>query len=275
MKSLIQILLPIIFTIIISSCNNQKQNTNADISSTSTNEVVSNPPAEGFNTTQSDERAIELADSTMLAMGGRNNWDKTRYIAWNFLGFRKLIWDKWTGNVRVENVQNDFKVLVNINTLEGKVFKNGEELTQADSLNKYLNRGKDIWINDSYWLVMPFKLKDSGVTLKYKGEEIVMDKPSYVLELTFQDVGVTPQNKYWVYIDKETKLVNQWAYFKSYEDEEPGFILPWKNYAQHGDIKLSGDRGPRQLTEIQVFEELPESVFTSLEDVNLNQYNAL
>ncbi|UZR94349.1 DUF6503 family protein [Chondrinema litorale] len=254
------------------SCNNQQKNTGSTATS---EETISNPPADGFNLSLSDEKAIEIADSVMSAMGGRKSWDDTRFISWNFFGARTLIWDKWTGYVRVENVQNDFKVLVNVNTLEGKVFKNGEEVTQPDSLQKYLNRGKEIWINDSYWLVMPFKLKDSGVTLKYVGEEIVMDKPSDVLELTFQDVGVTPQNKYKVYIDKETNLVNQWAYFKSYEDEEPGFILPWKNYKKHGEILLSGDRGPRQLTDIEVFEELPESIFTSLDAVNLSQFKSL
>ncbi|MEM1138180.1 MAG: hypothetical protein AAGI07_20295 [Bacteroidota bacterium] len=238
-------------------------------------ELTSNPAAEGFMLAESDEKAIALADDVMQAMGGRKNWEETRYIAWNFFGFRKLIWDKWTGNVRIENTKNDFKFLVNVHTLEGKIFKNGEEISQPDSLKKYLTMGKDIWINDSYWLAMPFKLKDTGVALKYIGKDTVMSKPSHVLELTFKDVGVTPQNKYHVYIDKDTKLVNQWAFYKNYEDEKPGFILPWQNYKQHGSIKLSGDRGPRQLTEIQVFKELPESIFTSLEPVDLSKYQAI
>lgn len=44
---------------------------------------------------------------------------------------------------------------------------------------------------------MPYKLKDSGVTLKYKGEgQTEEGEPAQVLVLTFKDVGVTPQNKY-------------------------------------------------------------------------------
>ena len=39
-----------------------------------------NPPAQGFNATDSDPQAIALADAAMAAMGGRANWDATRYI---------------------------------------------------------------------------------------------------------------------------------------------------------------------------------------------------
>ena len=265
----------LILSLISFSCTSDKNEDAPQEEISNATKKYTNPAAEGFNEAGSDAKAIAVADSVMAAMGGRNAWDNTRYIAWNFLGFRKLIWDKWTGDVRVENVNNDFKVLVNINTLEGKVYRDGEELSQPDSLQKYLQRGKEIWINDTYWLVMPFKLKDSGVTLKYVGEETVMDKPSHVLELTFNNVGVTPDNKYLVYVDKATNLVNQWAFYRNYADEEPGFVLPWQNYEQHGEILLSGDRGPRQLTEIKVFDDLPKSVFESLDQVNLNQYKTL
>jgi hypothetical protein len=122
---------------------------------------------------------------------------------------------------------------------------------------------------------MPFKLKDSGVTLNYIGEDTVMDVQSDVLQLTFENVGVTPDNKYLVYIDKNTNLVNQWAFYKNVSDEKAGFILPWQNYQKHGDILLSGDRGPRQLTDIKVFESLPESIFTSFDVVDFNKYKAL
>ncbi len=269
------LLIPFVSLMVI-SCGGEKNLPEQTENQQATIEVAeSNPAANGFNEQASDTKAIALADSVMNAMGGREAWDKTRYIAWNFFGSRKLIWDKFTGNVRVENVENDFKVLVNVHTLEGKVFKNGEELSQPDSLKKYLTRGKNIWINDSYWLVMPFKLKDSGVTLKYLSEDTVMDVPSHVLQLTFEEVGVTPENKYLVSVDKNTNLVNQWAFYRKIDDEEPGFTLPWQDYKKHGDILLSGNRGVRELSEIKVFEELPESVFTELADVDLSKYKAL
>lgn len=232
-----------------------------------------NPPATGFNAAGSDARAVQLADEVMNAMGGRKAWDNTRYIAWNFFGARKLVWDKWSGNVRVDNLSNDQTVILNINTDKGRVFRNGREETDADSVAKYVKQAKGAWINDSYWLVMPFKLKDSGVTLKYLGDDKTEDgKPADVLQLTFRGVGNTPDNKYKVWVDKGSRLVSQWAYFPKSTDEQPRFTLPWADYKRHGGILLSGERGQRDLTDIMVFTGLPGEVFTAFDRPDLTRY---
>lgn len=234
---------------------------------------LSNPAAPGFDTIHSQAAAIEIADQVMEAMGGRQAWDQTRFIAWNFFGNRKLIWDRYTGNTRIDFPDSSV-YLVNVNHMTGKVKRHGEQVTHPDSLSKYLEQGKNLWINDSYWLVMPFKLKDSGVTLKYLGDEPTLEgKTSHVLELTFKGVGVTPQNKYLVYVDTGSNLVNQWAYYREAGQDSANFVLPWGNYQIHGKILLSDDRGNRDLSEVQVFDALPEEVFTSFEPVNLSLYH--
>lgn len=228
----------------------------------------SNPAAPGFRADASDAKAIQIADEVMNAMGGRQNWDETRYIVWNFFGRRKLFWDRYTGDVRVETENATY--LVNINENTGKIKMDGEILSHPDSIQKYVERGISIWINDSYWLVMPFKLKDSGVTLKYLGEQKTADgELADVLQMTFEDVGRTPENKYHVYVGKKSRLVIQWDYFQKYTDEKPTISTPWQNYQKHGKIMLSGDRGGnRQLSEISVYSDIPSSVFTSFEPVN-------
>jgi hypothetical protein len=232
-----------------------------------------NPPMPDFNAQGSDAKAIEIADEVMKAQGGRKNWDHTHYIAWNFFGNRKLVWDKYTGNVRIENVKDDTKILVNVNDGKGKVYKNGAEVTHPDSVGKYLKEGKEAWINDSYWLVMPFKLKDSGLTLKYLGEDTTQTgAKADVLRLTFQGVGVTPQNGYKVYVDKQGHLVSQWAHYREANQAEPSFVMPWNDYQTYGKIKLSGDRGQSKITDIHVFDKLPDSIFTSFEPVDLSKY---
>lgn len=214
------------------------------------NVVDVNPAAEGFDAENSDLKAIAIADEVMEAMGGRDVYDETRYLSWKFFGSRKHWWDKQTGDVRIESQRDDFKVKMNIHDMTGEVWKDGLLITHADSLNKYLKRGKAMWINDSYWLVMPFKLKDSGVTLGYIGEEKSDTLHADILELRFRDVGETPENKYWVYVDKKERLVNQWAFYTNAKDEEPRFVMPWKNYQSYGKLKLSGDRGRAKLSEI-------------------------
>jgi hypothetical protein len=229
----------------------------------------SNPAAQGFNATASDPKAIALADEAMKAMGGRKNWDNTHFITWNFFGNRRLVWDKWTGDVRVDNLKNDQTVLLNINTDKGRVMKDGQEITQPDSVAKYVKQGKSAWINDSYWLVMPYKLKDSGVTLKYLGPDKTEEGNSAEkVQMTFDGVGDTPQNRYYVWFDSNSHLVTQWAYYAKADNEKANFTLPWKTYKPYGKIMLSGDRGQRQLTDIQVFDKLPKSVFESFEKVS-------
>ena len=79
-------------------------------SSENTQEPYGNPPAEGFNLEGSDPEAIEVADQVMEAMGGREAWDNTRHIAWNFFGSRDLVWDKWTGDVRIDMRNTTFLI---------------------------------------------------------------------------------------------------------------------------------------------------------------------
>lgn len=226
-----------------------------------------NPPAKGFNKEASDEKAIAIADSVMKAMGGRKNYDSLRYIAWNFFGMRNLVWDKQTGRVRIDATGENTTYLLNIHTMEGKVMKDSVEITHPDSLQAYLEQGRNIWINDSYWLVMPFKLKDTGVTLKYAREDTTNEGiPSHVLSLTFDKVGVTPENKYEVYVDKSDYLVRQWAYFKDASQTEPSAVWPWDNYVFYHGVLLSSDRsdgkGPRN---VRVYESLPDEVFNNFD----------
>ena len=213
----------------------------------------------------SDGKAQKIAGAVMVAMGGQKAWDATRYLSWNFFGSRTLLWDKWTGDVRIEWLKKPRKIIVNVLSGKGKVLLNGVEQTQADTLAKYLQMGKEVWINDSYWLIMPFKLRDPGVTLRYLGEHSTDDgKAAELLQMTFSKVGVTPDNKYHVWVDKKTHLVTQWAYFEKYTDEKPQFQQAWTDYKPYGPILLSSGRGRENgstLNPIQVLTEVPAGSF--------------
>ncbi len=236
-------------------------------------EAEPNPAAEGFDLAGSDPRAIALADEVMEQMGGREAWDQTRYIRWSFFGRRHHVWDKYTGNIRIEGVEREseipYLILMNVHTMEGRAWESGKEVADPVRLADLLDRGEAVWINDSYWLVMPYKLKDTGVTLEYLGEASMEDgRPAEVLQLTFKGVGRTPENKYQVYVADETGLVEQWAYYQNFSDEKPGFKAPWHNWQQYGRILLSDNRGERGHTNLAVYDELPASVFTSPDPVD-------
>lgn len=256
--------------IVLISCNKKPAEKPIEFADDEEIETFENYPIDGFDVEGSDFNAIVIADRVMKAMGGRKAWDETRYISWNFFGSRKLLWDKWTGDVRVEYLKSDLNIIVNIHDLTGKVQKEGVEMTNPDSLKVYLDKGKRNWINDSYWLVMPYKLKDTGVTLSFLEEDSTLaGKKSYLLELTFKDVGVTPQNYYEVWVDEETNLVSQWAFYRDHGRIEANFVMPWQDYKQYGKILLSGDRGKRKLTDIKVLESVPEHTFKTFDPIVL------
>ncbi|MVM38011.1 hypothetical protein GO730_11110 [Spirosoma sp. HMF3257] len=234
-----------------------------------------NPPAPGFDLAGSDARAVQIADEVMAAMGGRTAWDGTQLIAWNFDSVRKIIWDKWSGDVRVDNLHDDQTVLLNINNDMGRVYRHGEEVLIADSVTKYVKQGKRNWINDSFWLLMPFRLKDAGVTLKYLGAEATqMGKPADVLQVSFKNGSLMPGARYKIWVDKKSHLVSQWAHFQKPTDQQPAFILPWDDYQQYSNILLSSNRGDHDITDIMIFTGLPGEVFSDFTRIDISRYPA-
>ena len=106
------------------------------------------------------------------------------------------------------------------------------------------------------------KALDSGVTLKYVGEKPTAEgADAWVLDLTFVEVGYTPQNRYHVYVGKESGLVEQWDFYPEAANEEPSFALPWKGWQTFGGIKLATNHGRDRDWSIAVHDTLPPSVF--------------
>lgn len=235
--------------------------------------IAENPPAPGFDLAGSDTQAIAIADQVMERLGGRAAWDNTHYVTWRFFGNRRHVWDKFTGDIRIEGTDRETKkpylILMNLHTKEGRVWSDGEELSDPEVVAERLEYGESVWINDSYWIFMPFKLKDTGVTLKSLGEKTMQDgRPAQVLQLTFEGVGRTPENKYYVYVADDSGLVEQWDFFDSADQSEPRFQNPWHNWQTFGRILLSDNRGENGHSDIAVFSELPAAVLNSPEPID-------
>ncbi len=217
-----------------------------------------------------DAKADALADQVMAAMGGEQSYNHARYLTWRFFGRRFHVWDKHTGDIRVEDGKG-LVVIMNIQTMQGKAWQDGQPIEDPAVLKEKLDFGYGAWINDSYWLVMPYKLKDPGVNLVYSREDKMENgRLAHVLTLTFDaGIGLTPENKYEVFIDKETHLVEQWSFFKTFEDEEPQFSTPWAQWRRFGNIMLSDDRGKYKHTDVAVFDELPVPAFEGPDPISL------
>jgi hypothetical protein len=222
----------------------------------------SEPAHVRVTTGDADPAARAVAEATLARMGGAEAWEATRYIHWKFFGRREHWWDKATGDVRID--AGDALVLMNVNTRAGRAWKDGAEVVDPAERDKLLEAGYAWWVNDSYWLVMPYKLLDPGVILRDKGPAALPDgRPAHVLELTFDAVGLTPENRYEVYVADATQLVEHWAYYEKASDTEPGMETEWSGWQPFGRIWLATSRGRGFDWDISVHDDLPRTLFTS------------
>ena len=239
-------------------------------------------PSLATSQTKTDARAQEVAARVMQSLGGREAWDRTHYLRFGFgmekdgkFQGRRHVWDKWTGRYRVEGTTREgqpFVTLMNVNSKEGRAWLAGKELAGVD-LKKALERGYGMWVNDTYWLLMPYKMRDPGVMLTYAGEEKTNGVTYDKLKLAFDNVGLTPKDNYWVWVNRDTGMVDRWDYVLMGEKVPPTTWM-WTGWKKYGDIMLAGERMNSKekekllLPDIAVLTEVPDKVFTSPDPIS-------
>ncbi len=168
-----------------------------------------------------DPQAEAVARRMMEAMGGEDAWNNARYVRFDFIVTaggeervnRSHLWDKYSGRYRLEQDTAEGRriVLFNVNDKDGQVFLDGEKLPESEA-GKQIEAAYSAFINDMYWLAMPWKWFDPGVNLKHLGVRQHDGKPCDVIELTFQNVGFTPGDTYHAYVSQSSNLMVYWEY---------------------------------------------------------------
>lgn len=219
---------------------------------------------------QADAQARRVAEKTIEAMGGMDAWNDHRYLVWDIFG-ETHYWDKWEGDFRWE--ADSLIVLMNVQSKDGDAWIDGVKVEDKARLKEILDRAYARWINNSYWLIMPFKLLDPGVHLRHMGVDTSeAGQVSDVVELTFDDVGLTPQNKYHVYVDRQSGMICQWEYYRDRGDAEPSIVSPWNEWKEIDGVWMSTGRGSegRAVSNLSLPEDLPRSVFIDPAPVRIN-----
>lgn len=212
-------------------------------------------------------------------LGTQERWNAVRYVRFDFAVERggvetsrhRHLWDKWTGRYRVEGKnrlgQNYQMVFDNVNQKKGRARIDGREII-SDSLSKFLDYGYARFINDTYWLAMPWKLNDPGVHLDHSR------KPGMcIIRMTFDRVGLTPGDTYWVVVDSADGQLLGWRY--KLEDGEEG-DFDWSGWKDVGGLRLSEVKTSRdqqmviRTERIQLFDSLSDELFRSF-DTSLPQ----
>jgi len=239
-------------------------------------QTTSDKPTSDLGQLKSDPKAIQIADEVMVALGGKENYDAINYLSFHFVSTRgdthvtdwRHDWDRRNNNYRVEGTTRDGDHLLavfNLDTRAGVAFKNGNKMDGEEKL-QILKRAYGRYINDTFWLLMPFKLKDGGAVLQYGGAQEINDVHYDVLRLSYADsAGLTPRNVYRVFVDQATRLVRRWEY----HEKEGAAPSPswWEKWNEYSGIKLAEQRSfensNRKLlfTNIVVAREVDEKIF--------------
>jgi hypothetical protein len=204
-------------------------------------------------------------------------WTDARYFAFSFNVERegKIVasyaqrWDRFTGDYRVSGKNRegeDIAVVMNINTKTGKGWKNGQEVADPKDL---LTFGYRRFINDTYWLLMGYKTFDPGVTRAYDGEKSDAAGRVYdVVRLSFANVGLTPGDVYWMWVDRDSGLVDEWhmRLEGSKPEDEPSVVL-FHDYTRFNNILISTRREIKgkgqfiRLDDLTVSKDVPKGAF--------------
>ena len=134
--------------------------------------------------------ADALAQKMLIAVKN-SEYESTRFLEWSFAGGRHSYkWDKENGKVEVKWS----KYLVNLNlnkTNKSIVFDNGKRVIGSEKL-KLISKALAYFNNDSFWLVAPFKVFDSGTTRSI----VTLENGSEALLVTYKSGGTTPGDSY-------------------------------------------------------------------------------
>jgi len=232
------------------------------------------------STGETDARANAIAKELTDAMGGQAAWDALPFIRFDFVVERdgkevarfRHWWDKKLGRCRVEGPDEKGRVvtaLFRLSDHSGKSFTAGLADTDSANIANIIQVGYERWVSDTRWLMMPFRLRDPGMHVKYSGPKrggggAVWD----VLELTCDSgVAPTPKDHYWLYVSRKTHLLDRWE-FVLQDAKGPPQGSTWEEWTQVGPLKLSTIRRFPGKPALVRFENvatpttLDESVFT-------------
>ena len=237
-----------------------------------------------------EKEAHVVVQSMIDAMGGGAAFENTGALRFSFTYTSKDTlrterthwWNKKTGDYRIEGKTRKgepYLLLFNIGTKDGRAFLNGQEL-EGDQKKQQMERAYALFINDTYWFLMPAKLFDPGVHLAMDGEASIGGKPVDRVKVTFDNVGLTPGDTYWAYIDRASHLMVRWGMILEDERDKPGVtetLSDWTGWTSFGPLVLSPervkvddpDRTVIAIRNIQVLDSFPPDVFTNPKPIGL------
>src|SRR5437764_481064 len=163
--------------------------------------------------------ATQLAERVHRAAGG-DRYAEVKELKFKFVvyegGEKRFVadhrWDIERARDRVlwkdkTGVERDAIIDLGTNKAEGKIDGKKAEGPDREELAK---KAYARWVNDTYWLILPLKLLDPGVHRTLEPQREYGGKKYDVLKLSFDHVGLTPGDQYWLFINPATAHIERW-----------------------------------------------------------------
>jgi len=159
--------------------------------------------------------------------------------------------DNWSG---IEQIAFTFNVDRGVSHMERSFVwnvKSGDVTTTKDGVTVNYNRNEEMdsiamvadrqFINDTYWLLAPFKLvwdENTRFTEPVRTKAPISGDEINSFTINYGDEGgYTPGDAYDFYYD-DSYTLREWTYRKGGQ-EEPSMITTWEDYQEISGIKLS------------------------------------
>ena len=202
-----------------------------------------------FNAISAEEAPLPPAAVELWKACGGDNWSKVKEIDFHFVveGEGK----------ELANVAHQWNVAAGTDHVKWKD-KEGKDHDATANLANPAKEGDEAkayarWVNDSYWLLAPLKIRDKGVKVEAGGPKDMGGTSMETINLSFDSVGLTPTDRYVFYIDPQTKLPKAWDYIP---EKGEGMQATWEKFQNFGGLMLATEHNFNgktiKLTDIKV-----------------------
>jgi hypothetical protein len=180
---------------------------------------------------ESADKGQQLATDLWKASGGEN-WAKVKELHFTFaveqegkpLFSAQHVWNVAAGTDEVkwkDKQGKDHQVTANL----------AAPASDDEGKTAYAR-----WVNDSYWLLAPLKIRDPGVKVEAGGPKDLNGVTCETVRLKFDNIGLTPTDQYVFYIDPKTKLPLAWDYIPQ---SGTGMQATWEKFQSFGGLNLA------------------------------------
>ena len=176
---------------------------------------------EDLPTGQQGPEADQLATQMLNALN-EEAYLNTDYLEWTFKGKHHYKWHKSEHTCEVS--WDHFTVILDLNNSKNsKVFVADQEYNGIEKQD-YIQKAKNYFNNDSFWLVAPYKVFDNGTERRL----VKTEDNKEALLVTYKSGGTTPGDSYLWHFDDQGKPKS----FQMWVDILPieGLEATWENW---------------------------------------------